>query len=42
MGLFGRGIVYSLSYPLTASTVPTEYEQINGGANGSPSAPKQA
>ena len=28
------GFVYSMPYPLTASTVPTEYEQINGGANG--------
>jgi DNA-binding beta-propeller fold protein YncE len=28
------GYVYSMPYPLTASTVPTEYEEINGGSNG--------
>jgi hypothetical protein len=28
------GFVYSMPYPLTASTVPTEYEQINAGFNG--------
>jgi hypothetical protein len=28
------GVVYSMPYPLTASTVPTEYEQINAGFNG--------
>jgi hypothetical protein len=28
------GYVYSMPYPLTASTVPTEYEQINGESNG--------
>lgn len=28
------GFVYSMPYPLTSSTVPTEYEQIGGGSNG--------
>ncbi len=28
------GFVYSMPYPLTASTVPTEYEQISAGFNG--------
>jgi hypothetical protein len=28
------GYVYSMPYPLTSSTVPTEYEQITGEANG--------
>ena len=28
------GYVYSMPYPLTSSTVPTEYEQIGGGSNG--------
>lgn len=28
------GYVYSMPYPLTPSTVPTEYEQISGGSNG--------
>jgi hypothetical protein len=28
------GFVYSMPYPLTPSTVPTEYEQINGESNG--------
>jgi hypothetical protein len=28
------GYVYSMPYPLTPSTVPTEYEQITGEPNG--------
>ena len=28
------GYVYSMPYPLTPSTVPTEYEQISGESNG--------
>jgi hypothetical protein len=28
------GFVYSMPYPLTPSTVPTEYEQIGGASNG--------
>lgn len=28
------GFVYSMPYPFTASTVPTEYEKIKGGSNG--------
>jgi hypothetical protein len=28
------GFVYSMPYPLTPSTVPTEYEQITGESNG--------
>jgi hypothetical protein len=28
------GLVYSMPYPLTPSTVPTEYEQITGESNG--------
>jgi hypothetical protein len=28
------GFVYSMLYPLTPSTVPTEYEQITGESNG--------
>jgi DNA-binding beta-propeller fold protein YncE len=28
------GYVYSMPYPLTSSTVPTEYEKITGEANG--------
>jgi hypothetical protein len=29
-----EGSVYSMPYPLTTSTVPTEYEQITGASNG--------